>query len=51
MALKPSIYEKKEGEVAAGFEGWYFSCCGKEQGPFDNEGLAEAAAALHAFGH
>lgn len=51
MGLKAKVYEKKAGEVRAGFEGWYFSCCGSEQGPFDDEGTAKAAAALHEYGH
>ncbi len=48
MAVKATIYSKTESD---GNPGWYFSCCGIEQGPFDDEGTAKAAAALHEFGH
>lgn len=49
--MKANIYYRTAEQVGAGKEGWYFSCCGIEQGPFDQEGTAKAAAALHEYVH
>lgn len=52
MNYKPAVFEKVEGEIETGFEGWYFVCpCGTKQGPFDSESLASAAARLHERTH
>lgn len=48
----PSLYTKRGiGPNGVETDVWYYSCCGKEVGPFDTKSLAEAAAALHKFSH